>query len=78
MTPTHIKYATVVSLYNEMPIPVATRSKAWVCTRSFAKMGVRTPSGAWCLSLVSVALCQVWTYHSSRRILSSVMCLTQC
>jgi len=36
------------------PIPVAARSKAWVCDRSLGGLRVRIPPGNGCLSLVSV------------------------
>jgi hypothetical protein len=42
------------------PIPVAVRSKAWVCGCSFAGIVVSNPpQGHGCLSLVSVVCCQV-------------------
>jgi hypothetical protein len=43
-----------------VPIPVAVRSKAWVCGRSLAGIVVSTPTGVMdVLSLVSVVCCQV-------------------
>jgi hypothetical protein len=39
-------------------IPVAARSKAWVCGRSLAEMRVRIPPGAW-MPVVSVVCCHV-------------------
>jgi hypothetical protein len=33
--------------HNEMPIPVAERSKAWVCSRSPAEIAGSNPAGAW-------------------------------
>jgi hypothetical protein len=44
----------------ETPIPVAVRSKAWVCGRSLARnVGSNPARGHGCLSLVSVVCCQV-------------------
>jgi hypothetical protein len=40
------------------PIPVAARSKAWVCGRSLAGIVGSNADGAW-MSLVSVVCCQV-------------------
>jgi hypothetical protein len=43
-----------------MPIPVAVRSKAWVCGRSLVGIAGSNPArGHGCLSLVSVVCCQV-------------------
>jgi hypothetical protein len=43
-----------------VPIPVAARSKAWVCGRSLAGIVGSNPTGGHgCLSLVSVVCCQV-------------------
>ena len=44
-----------------MPVPVAARSKAWVCGRSSAKILCSSPVGGGneCLSVVSVMCCQV-------------------
>jgi hypothetical protein len=43
-----------------MPIPVAVRSKAWVCSRLLAgDCGFESHLGHGCLSLVSVVCCQV-------------------
>jgi len=45
-----------------MPIPVAARSKGWVCGRSLAGIvgsNLTGDGGHWCLSLVSVVCCQV-------------------
>jgi hypothetical protein len=43
-----------------VPIPVAVRSKAWVCGRSLAGIvGSNPAKGHGCLSLVSVVCCQV-------------------
>ena len=41
------------------PIPVATRSKAWVCGRSLAGILVSNPTGTWTLVSVGVVCCQV-------------------
>ena len=40
-------------------IPVALRSKAWVCAASLLGLWVRIPPGHRCLSLVIVVCCQV-------------------
>jgi hypothetical protein len=40
------------------PIPVAARSKAWICGRSLAEIAVSNPAGAW-MSVVNVLCCQV-------------------
>jgi hypothetical protein len=43
-----------------MPVPVAARSKAWVCGRSTAETVGSNPTGRYgCLSLVSVVCRQV-------------------
>ena len=43
-----------------LPIPVATLSKTWVCSRSLAgTAGSNTAGGLGCLSVVSVVRCQV-------------------
>jgi hypothetical protein len=45
-----------IAYWGSWPIPVAARSKAWVCGRSLARTWTR---GHGCLSLVSVVCCQV-------------------
>ena len=40
-----------------MPIPVASRSKAWVRSRGLLGLRVRIPPGTW-MSVVSVVCCQ--------------------
>ena len=43
-----------------MPVPVAARSRAWVCGHSTAEiMGSNPHRGHGCLSVVSVVCCQV-------------------
>ena len=43
-----------------MPVPVAARSKAWVCDRSPAEIvGSNPTEGGRCLSVVNVVCCQV-------------------
>jgi hypothetical protein len=51
----------IICLINiSMPIPVAARSKAWVCGRSLAgTVGSNSAGRYGCLSLVSVVCCQV-------------------
>jgi len=44
------------------PIPVAARSKAWVCGRLLAGIAGSNPARVWmcvCVSVVSVVCCQV-------------------
>ena len=41
------------------PIPVAARSKAWVCGRSLAGTAGSNPAGGMDVCLVSVVRCQV-------------------
>ena len=60
-------------------VPVAARSKAWVCDRSQAGISGSNPSGEICLLYV---FCFVihnalrWDDHSSRGVLSSAVCLS--
>ena len=55
--PTKRKY---VEVYLRQPIPLATRSKAWVYVRSLARIAGSNPAGRdESLSLVSVVCCQV-------------------
>ena len=54
----------------DQPMPVATRSKAWVCGRSLAGMVGSNPVGAWMslslsVSLMCVVCCQVEASASS-------------
>ena len=42
-----------------MPIPVAARSKTWVCGRSLAAIVGSNPAGGMAMSLVNVACCKV-------------------
>ena len=47
-------------MYLNMSVPVAARSKAWVCGRSPAEtVGSNPIGGHGCLSVVSVVCCQV-------------------
>ena len=64
-------------------MPLAARSKAWVCDRSFAGIvGMKPAEGTdaclvWMLGVVRYRfLCRA--DHSSRAVLPSVMCLTKC
>ena len=41
-----------------VPVPVAARSKAWVCGRSLAGIMGSNPAGAW-MSVMCVVCCQV-------------------
>jgi hypothetical protein len=46
--------------FNDVPVPVAARSKAEVCGRSPAEIVGSNPTGGHgCLSVVSVVCCQV-------------------
>jgi hypothetical protein len=49
------------------PIPVAARSKAWVCGHSLAGIAGLNPSGS--MSLVSVTCCQVEVSASGRSLI---------
>jgi hypothetical protein len=63
------------------PIPVAARSKAWICGRSLAGLAGSNPAKNMDVCLLCV-LCFVRyrslrrAYHSSRGVLPSVMCLS--
>ena len=60
---------------------MAARSKAWVCGRSLAGIAGSNPAGGMDMSLVSVVCCQRslrQADHSSRGVLPSVACLTEC
>jgi hypothetical protein len=66
-------------LHMHMPIPVAARSKAWVCGSSLADYGFESRRGHGCLSLTSVLCCQRSLRradHSSRGVLLRVVCLS--
>ena len=64
-----------------MLIPVALRSKAWVCSHSLAGNVGSNPAGNKDVRLLCV-LCVVrwrslrWTDHSTRGVLPSVVCLS--
>ena len=47
------------NLLPPLPVPVAARSKAWVCGRSPAESGFESHRGHRCLSVVSIVCCQV-------------------
>jgi hypothetical protein len=49
------------AFFNEclLPVPVAARSKAWVCGRSSAEIVGSNPTGGMDVCLVSVVCCQV-------------------
>ena len=42
-----------------LPVPVAARSEASVCGRSFAENGFEARQGRGCVSVVSVVCCQM-------------------
>ena len=47
-------------LYNNRPVPVAARSKVWVCGHLLPGIAGSNPTGGHgCLSVVSVVCCQV-------------------
>ena len=49
-----------LAIYNYMTVPVAARSKDWVCCRSPSEIVCSNPTGRnGCLSVVSVVCCQV-------------------
>ena len=52
-------FTTVITEY--LPVPVAARSKTWVCGRSHAGIAGSNAAGGGqgCLSVVSVVCCQV-------------------
>jgi hypothetical protein len=54
-----IKYSIHVT------IPVAPRYRAWVCDR-FLALRVQIQPGAWSVSLVSAACCQIYVFTSGR------------
>jgi hypothetical protein len=41
-----VKLDNTVQYYTEVPIPVAARSKTWVCDLSFVGIAVSNPSGS--------------------------------
>jgi hypothetical protein len=58
-------------------MPVAGRSKAWVCGRSLAEIEGSNPAGGLeCLPLVLCVARQRRAYHSPRGVLPSVVCLS--
>ena len=63
-----------------LPIPVAARSKAWVCGRSLLGLRVRIPPAACmddcCECCVLSGRSLRWAGHSSRGFLPSVLCLS--
>ena len=67
-------------LYKLLPIPVAARSKAWVCGRSLVGIVGSNPGGCMDVCLLWVS-CVVRkrslrrTDHSSREVLPTVVCL---
>jgi len=49
----------IIIIINDTPIPVAARSKTWVCGRSFAGIVGSNLAGGMDMFLVSVVCCQV-------------------
>jgi hypothetical protein len=52
-------YQQLISLCVTLPIPVAARSKAWVCGRACWDCEFESRRGHGCLSFVSVLCCQI-------------------
>ena len=53
------------------PVPVAARSKAWVCGPSLAgTAGIESPPGAW-MSCVNIVCCQVYVTAKGRSLVWS-------
>ena len=75
-----IFYCRTGSYVGSKPIPVATRSKAWVCSRLFA--GIVGSNSAGGMDVCLLWVLRVFRYrsqrpadHSSRGVLPSVVCL---
>jgi len=73
----------LLPVFKVIPIPVAVRSKTWVCSRSLAGIAGSNSDSGMDLSLVSVVWCQVErplrkAYHSSTGVLPSLICLPKC
>jgi hypothetical protein len=75
------QFLNFLLLIKSAPIPVAARSKAWVCGRSLAGIADSNPAGDMDVCLLWV-LC-VFSYkslrrvdHSSRGVLPSVVCVS--
>jgi hypothetical protein len=65
-----------IHLHLIVPIPVAARSKAWVCGRSLAGITGSNPAGAW-MSVVSVVSCHVeGLITRQKKSLPTVVCLS--
>ena len=56
--PTATPYLFFSPYNQQLPVPVAARSKAWVCGPSLAGIVGSNPAGAW-MFVVSVVCCQV-------------------
>jgi hypothetical protein len=75
---------TKLEYRNKRPIPMAARSKAWVCDRLLA--GIADSNPAWghgCPSLVGVACCQVEVTATGRSLVQRIpiayrVCGTEC
>jgi hypothetical protein len=66
-----------------LPIPVAARSKAWVCGHSLAGIAVSNTAKGMYVCLMWVLCVVRWRSlrradHSSREVLPSVVCLNEC
>ena len=63
-----------------LPIPLSMGSKAWVCSRSVARITDWKPGGNGYLSIVGLVCCHGEVYetgdYSSRGVLLSVVCLS--
>ena len=70
-------------MYELLPIPVAARTKAWVCGSSLAGIAGSNPAGSMDVCILGV-LCVVRyrplrrADHSSRGVLPNVVCVTEC
>jgi hypothetical protein len=58
-----------------MPVPVAARSKAWVCDRSLADSVDSNPAGGVSI-FVSAVCCQIQVSAAARSLVQSVVCLS--
>jgi hypothetical protein len=76
-----IKHRKNLHLTLSKPIPVAARSKAWVCGLSLVGISGSNPAGGMVVSLLRVLcvvrqLCLWRADHSSRGVLPSLVCLS--
>jgi hypothetical protein len=74
---------SLLPVFKVIPIPVAARSKAWVCSRSLSGIAGSNPTSGMDLYLVSVEWCQVErplrkAGHSSTGVPPSMIWLPKC